>query len=591
MDQNGSPSFLSLTKKEQIKTAFRSFTKKQLKVFGFFAALLIISTVVMLYKINNHFIVTIPAHGGSLNEGIIGTPRFINPVLAMSDADKDVTSLVYSGLLKKDMVGNIVPDLAESFDISTDGLTYTFIISSKAYFHDGKPVTSDDVVFTIEKIQDDNLKSPKEVNWTGVTIEKENDNTVIFTLKHPFASFLENATVGILPSHIWKNIRDDEWTYSDYNAAKAIGSGPFKISSITKNKSGVPSSYDLKSFGKYISGEPYIGSFSLYFYSNEKDLADAIESGQVDQATGLSPERTRILEESGTTVITAPLPRVFGMFFNQTEAPIFADHKVIAALDKAINKKEIVSEALHGYGEVIDSPLPSTHQIETGEDNYDPSKALLELKALGWIPNTEGQLIKTDPKKKTTQTLSFSLATGNTSEFIKACELIKADLEKIGVTVELKKFEIGTLKQSVIRPRKYDALFFGEIINHDSDLFAFWHSSQRNDPGLNIAMYANAKTDKLLEAAEEALDEDDRKNKLADFKNEIKKDSPAIFIYSPLFTYIIPHNDKKGITLPEITSQEDRFTLSPSWFTKEDHVWKFFASSESDFANKSTIIN
>ena len=156
-----------------------------------------------------------------------------------------------------------------------------------------------------------------------------------------------------------------------------------------------------------------------------------------------------------------------------------------------------------------------------------------------------------------------------------AANLIKKDLEAIGMKVDVKTFEIGNLNQSVIRPRKYDALLFGQIINNESDLYAFWHSSQRNDPGLNVAMYTNAKVDKILEDAFVATDPVSRVKKYAEFEEEIKKDMSAVFLYSPSFIYVVS-KDLKGLSLDHITTLADRFLGVHTWYSETSNVWKIF---------------
>ncbi len=573
MDNPHLGAFGTLSLKEKIKLAVRSFTKRQFRLFAILASALTILTLIMVHTINNHFLVMVPTYGGTLNEGVIGTPRFVNPLLAASDADRDLTSLVYSGLMKKNSDGELIPDLALSYDISKDGLTYTFKMNPAAKFQDNTPVTADDVIFTINKAQDPALKSVKRVNWEGVAVSKGDDETVIFTLKHPFASFLENATLGILPMHIWKNVGAEEWNYSSFNTTQSVGSGPYQIYAVVQTSSGIPGTYELRPFSAYTGGKAYIKKLNIHFYANEKELVAALSGGQVDQATGLSSDKVRTLSEKGFIINTTVLPRVFGIFFNQTQAPIFTDHDVIRAFDKAINKKQIVEDALLGYGVIADGPLPPKDDI--GNDSYDPEQAKQILAKAGWTAGPDGVLIKKDKNKKT-QTLSFSLSTGDTPELQKATERIKEDLENIGARVDVKIFEVGTLNQNVIRPRKYDALFFGEIVNRESDLFAFWHSSQRNDPGLNIALYANPKTDKLLEDAVATVDAGTRDKKLTAFADEIKRDSPAVFIYSPDFTYVTD-GTTMGMSERAVAVPSDRFATIREWYTAKDYVWKIFS--------------
>ncbi len=193
-----------IPKKQELYGAVASFNQKKLFIFITIMIVAFIAMIMILEDINNKFMVTVPADGGTITEGIIGMPTLVNPVMALSDADKDLTSLVYSGLMRKTPDGNFIPDVAESYTISPDGMTYTFNIKKNVKFHDSTPLTADDVIFTIEKIKDPLIKSPRAIGWDGVTIEKKDENTVVFILKQPYISFIDNTTIGILPMHIWK---------------------------------------------------------------------------------------------------------------------------------------------------------------------------------------------------------------------------------------------------------------------------------------------------------------------------------------------------------------------------------------------------
>ncbi len=573
---------LKLPSKNEIKSAIFSFSKKEWFIFLGLAIVLFVSTIIILQSINKSFMTGVPMRGGSVTEGIIGTPRFVNPILALSDADRDLVSLVYSGLMRKNTDGTLIPDLAEKYEMSKDGLSYTFTLKDKIYFQDGKPVTTEDVIFTIEGIKDPIIKSPYKANWEGVNIEKIDNKTIKFNLKQPYASFLENTTLGIMPKHLWEGSPIE---LNDANT-NPIGSGPYQVENVNKESSGLINYYNLKSFKKFIFGYPYLKQITLRFYPNENDLISALEKGEVDQISSITPANAKILKDK-YRIESSILPRVFGLFFNQNQANIFTDKKIIEAIDLAINKDKIVNQVLEGYGIAIDEPIPpnmieyqklGTEKNLNHEENLKKAEEILTKN--GWKKNSEGFLEKTitDKKKKTKSTtiLEFSISTGNAPELAKSAELIKQDLESIGMKVDVKTFEIGNLNQSVIRPRNYDALLFGQIINHESDLFAFWHSSQRNDPGLNVAMYTNAKVDKILEDAFTTIDEKSRIKKYAQFEDEIKKDMPAVFLYSPNFLYVVSKN-LEGLSINHIISPSDRFLNSYLWYTQKDNVWKIFS--------------
>lgn len=569
-----------LSLKNKIRVAISSFSKKERWVFLFFLLTLIISTIVLLESINKSFMVSVPTTGGSLSEGIIGSPRFVNPILAYSSVDNDLVSLIYSGLMRKSADGRLFPDLAEKYEISKDGLTYTFTLKDNIFFHDGKPITASDIIFTLNKVKDPIIKSPQKANWDGVSIEKIDEKTVRFSLKQPYASFLENATIGILPEHLWTNspIEINELNINP------IGSGPYKIKNISKQSSGLINNYKLTSFNKFILGKPYITNITFKFYPNEEDSVSALSNGDIEQISSITPENTRILKSKKYLIDSSVLPRVFGLFFNQNQNQLFTNKSVIEAINLGIDKDKIVREVLLGYGVVIDSPIPPNliaYQKLGGEKNSrreeDLAKAQDILTKDGWKKGADGFLEKTTTinKKKTIKKLEFSISTGNSLELAKSALLIKEDLIAIGMNVDVKTFEIGNLNQSVIRPRKYDALLFGQIINHESDLLAFWHSTQRKDPGLNIAMYTNTKVDKILEDASIIIDEISRIKKYAQFEDEIKKDMPAVFLYSPNFIYVIS-KDLKGISIDHIISPSERFLNIYSWYLKTDNIWKVF---------------
>ncbi|MEI7689290.1 MAG: ABC transporter substrate-binding protein [Candidatus Nomurabacteria bacterium] len=583
-----------IPKKQELAKALSTFSKKEFYIFVSTVVIATLAMLLILNQLNNKLLVDVPTKGGSITEGIIGMPTLINPVLALSDADKDLTSLIYSGLMRRQPDGTFIPDLAESYTVSPDGLIYTFILKKGTKFQDGYPVTADDVIFTIDKIKDPIIKSPR-VGWNVVSATKKDDYTVIFTLNKSYISFMDNTTIGILPSHIWKDVKDTEFSISPYNI-KAVGSGPYKIKSVTKNKDGIPQEYILKSFSDFILGNPNIKNVTIKSFSNEKDLIKELLSHSIDQAGNISAINASNFIDKNYSIHTTTLPRIFGMFYNSNNNKIFADSNVIKAFNYALNKQEIIDKVLYGYGTVVESPIPGTilKNEDTTTFNIDKANELLDKN--GWILGSDGIRAKggvttvTKTKKvgkKTITTkvkvpggnitkLEFSLTTGDTPELRSATIMIKDQLEKIGAKVNIEKvYEMGPLNQ-VIRNREYEALFFGQIINHESDLFSFWHSSQTKDPGLNISMYNNSKTDKILDDAQKTINLNERISGYKDFVEEFNKNLPALLIYSPKYLYITS-NELNNINLNTLINPSDRFASIYTWYANKDHVWKIFS--------------
>ena len=324
----------------------------------------VVTGLTFLAHLNNKFLVEVPDRGGEMTEGVVGIPRFVNPVLAVSDADKDVVSLVFSGLLKASPDGKLVPDLAASYTISPDGRTYTFTLRDNIFFHDGEPITTEDIEFTIQKIQDSTVKSPKRPIWDGVIVQKINDKEITFSLKQAYAPFIDNFTVGIIPKHIWREVPTDQFSFSELNI-NAVGNGPYYIKKVGRNSYGLSNHYTLQSFEDYPLGQPFVKYINLSFYQNVEDLLSAFQNGDIDTLSGVSPADLKTLDLRNSSIITASLPRVFGVFFNQNQANVFLNKEVRTALDTAIHKDRIISEILGGYATKIDSPVPSSDLKET----------------------------------------------------------------------------------------------------------------------------------------------------------------------------------------------------------------------------------
>jgi len=558
----------------------RSFTLAEKAVFYFLVAVFILSGLTLLSRVNRAFLVTVPVSGGSFTEGVIGTPRFINPVLALSDADKSLTALIYSGMLRHTPDGEVVNDLAESVSLSADQLTYTVLIKPDALFQDGSKVTADDVLFTIQKIQNPSLKSPLFGDWVGVLVEKVDEETISFALKKAYTPFLSNLTIGILPKHIWKNVTDDEFSFSQFNILP-IGSGPYKTKTVERNSGGIPNYYVLESFSNAVGDVPFIKKLIFKFYSNQSSLLNAYSGGDIESMAGISPYETSSLKDGGINITTAPLSRIFGVFFNQNQSKVLLDKTVRQALDLSAPKEEVVTSVLYGYGTPIDGPFPAGLFPWSGERNssmnYDERFASAEelLKKAGWTKNeTTGVLEK--KSKSDTLTLSFSISTGNTPELKAVGELLQRAWGRLGAKIDVLVFETNDLNQNVIRPRKFDALLFGEVVGRNADVYPFWHSKERGDPGLNIALYANSSADKLLEQIRSSKDKETMGKYAQSFNKEIQSDLPAVFLYTPNFIYVTPRKIK-NVDLGQLSTAQDRFQDIRHWYIETNKVWKLFA--------------
>ena len=588
----------------KINRIFKSFSITERIIFSVVLVVFILSGLAILSEVNKKFTEVIPVYGGTYTEGVVGYARFINPLLSYTDADKDLTSLIYAGLLKASPNGQLVSELADSYTISADGLTYDFKLKNNLKFHDGYPLTTDDVEFTIQKVLDPSINSPKALNWNGVETTKVSPTEIKFVLKKPYAPFIENMTMGILPKHIWANVQNEVFDVSAFNR-EPIGAGAYKIKSSAKDASGLYQSYTLESFSNYADGKPLIEDFVVKFYKNEDDAINAYNKGAIDGLGGITPAtamkaNVKNISTDKDHSIKTTLPRLFAVFFNQSQAPVLLNKEVRSALNTAVDKQTLINDVFGGFATIADGPIPYSQQTDTGKmadgalQNKDEApgatnieKAKQILTDAGWKMGADGVMIKETKKGKavSTQTLTFTLSTSNIPELKKTAEELKDTWAKIGAKVDIEVFDGADLNQKVIKPRKYSALLFGNIINRDLDLYPFWHSSQRNDPGLNMALYANIKVDKLLDIARSSTDNDTRAQAFDDIETEINKDIPAIFLYSPDYIYLTSGR-AKNIQIETLNHPYERFANINQWYINTENIWRFLIRDMTK--NKST---
>ena len=582
--------------------------------------LLILAAAALIFIAANFYyrnFLPTPTVGGDYTEGLIGAPRYINPLLSQTnDVDADISRLIFSGLLRYDRELQLAPDLASHWEKTEDQKTYTFPLKENIKWHDGRPLTADDVVFTFQSLKDPDFKSPLLISFRGVEIEKVNDLTVKFILPEAYPSFLEVLTAGILPEHIWGEIPPINANLTEYNL-KPIGSGPWKFKSLTKDQLGNIKSYTLTPASDYYGPKPYLEKIILKFYPNFETAISALKNNSVEGISFLPKElKNQLNGQKNLNYHSFYLPQYTAVFFNQKENEILKDKAVRKALALSIDKSKILSEALQLEGEIINGPILPIF-IEQPPDkkiNFDSSQANSVLEEAGWkkiSPQEYEELIKTqtaestdqaseepenennqdstatdqlnneDNQQATTETepllsfyrqkenniLAVTLTTVNQPENIKAAELIKDFWQTIGIKVDLQIVEGSKVSREIIKPRNYQILLFGIIVGSNPDPYPFWHSSQIQDPGLNLALFANREVDKLLEEAKKTDDPVKQQENYQRFQDILTAEIPAIFLHTPTYTHVVDQKIK-GLNIDRIIVPADRFNNLEDWYVK-----------------------
>lgn len=520
--------------------------------------------------IYNHFTKVAPGHGGTYREGIVGQPRFINPLLANSDTDQALIKLVYSGLYRLDSAGNVIPDLAAALpEITDDGKTYTVKLKPSTW-HDGSPVTAEDVIFTVKTLQNPEFNSPRRNDWMATEVTAPDAQTVTFKLNNTSVPFLYNLTLPIISKKVWGTVSPADFVLSQRNI-EAIGNGPYIIKEVRKQAQGKVQKITLESFSGYHNKRANIDTLKLSFYDDAESVLNAIHGNLID-GFGFSPLEQNIrLDEANNKLIIkqTPLPQYQAVFLN-TRTKLFSDLNVRRALLYATNTQAIIDNVYYGHGKLLNSPILPQHVsgLPDPVNRFDLGKAAGLLDQAGWKVDPA-----TNTRTKNGTALAFTLATNDSNLNTKTAELLATQWQQLNIKVSVNSVPTRELTDNMIKPRTFDALLFAQKLGADPDPFIFWHSSQTKSPGLNLSGYVNNQADKLASEARTEPDEAKRDALYRQFQEVISYDVPAIFIAQNVYTYAI---DKmvKGIEFASLPDAPSRFYQLPNWYIQTKRVLK-----------------
>lgn len=552
---------------------FRQLPKflNRLEKVQLFLALIILlgSACTLAWRFYIKHSVETPAFGGSYIEGMVGAPFYVNPILATSDSDRDLSKLVYAGLMKTDGNGSLQPDLASGYTINANQDQYTFELRSGLQWHDGEAVTAEDIIFTIESIKKAEYKSPYRSTFSGVNVQQLNENTIQFNLEKPNPLFLSSLTIGILPEHLWYSIPAIGAPLTELNI-KPIGCGPYMFKSLTKDQSGNVKTYALESFEKYHAGQPYIKDLIFKFYPDFQTAVQALQNKNVEGLAYLPNEYKNSVKNNDLTLKELHNPRYTAVFFNPGNNALLAENNFRQALDLSVDKERIIKEAAENNGQIIFSPvLPGDMGYDSNikTDLFNQNKATEALDKLGY-KKEEGSEWRIITKGKSTSTAELKITTIDQPEMTKAASIIKENWEAIGIKTQLEIIPRERMLKEIIEPRNYQALIFSEQLNINSGPYLFWHSSQVKSPGLNLSNLGNKDIDKYLEQARNASTLEAKIEPLKNFQKKITELNFAIFLYSPTYTYPVA-NKLKGLDQVQfINLPADRLSTINTWYIK-----------------------
>lgn len=551
----------------------------------------------LVYVALNFSTVWVAGSGGTYVEGLAGTPQFLNPVLCQTyEVDGDLCALLFNGLTRIDHHGQVVPDLAERWEVSSDGLSYTFYLRPGVRWHDGVTVTSSDVVFTTQVLQDPSFPGqPDWVElWRSVTVTEIDPRTVRFDLNEPFAPFLDYTTVGILPRHLLKDIPVGELATHPFNL-NPIGTGVYQFSEIITD-TGRISQIILNANPRYYGPDPMISRIQFKFYPSYHAVYQAYLAGEVQGIGRVAPEDIPdVRANPRLQVFTSALPKYSLIYLNLASetAPFFAEREVRQALLYALDRQALIDNVLDGQAIVADGPvLPDSwaYAPTIPKYEYNPEQAITLLEEAGWratrtrastaVTSTAALTSTIDTWFKERQPLSFSLLVPDDPSRIAVAEEIIRQWAAIGIKVNIEPVATGLLSERMI-PRRYEAALvdLDLTLSGDPDPYPFWHQTQIEPPGQNYAGYDDREMSVLLETARFTPDQEARKELYQEFQQIFARDALALPLYHPTYTYAVDQY-VYGVNVGPIVRPGDRFLGIADWYVRLRRVIQSESSTE-----------
>ena len=510
-----------------------------------------------------------PTTGGAYTEALIGSLGRLNPLLdAANPADRAVDRLLYSSLIRFDSRGSAQGDLTESWGISQDGTVYNFSLRNEAVWHDGTPVTSEDVIFTIELMRDENLPLPPDLQefWSQIEVAALNEKTLQFKLPEPFSPFLDHLTFGILPKHLLGNLTAQEIINAPFNL-DPVGSGPYQFDAFQMENEEI-SGVALSAFDDYYEQQPYIEEVFFQYYPDSPSAFAAYQEGEVMGISEITADvLDSALKETDLNLFTGRRSRLNLVLLNLDipTLPILQDPLVRRALLMGINRRWIVDRILGGQAIIAHGPVfPESWAYYEGIEqvNYDSEAAVDLLKEAGYTIPAEGGNVRTKDGVR----LEFEMVYPEVDEYGQIAESIQKDWQKLGVRVVLKPVSYDELINDYLEPRTYQAALVELNLDRspDPDPYPFWHQAQITG-GQNYSGWDDRQASEYLEQARVLVSAADRVKRYRNFQVRFASEMPALPLFYPVYSFGIDQQ-VQGVSMGPLYEPSDRLNTITSWY-------------------------
>jgi len=512
-----------------------------------------------------------PVAGGAYIEAVVGSPVRFNPLLDQyNSVDYDVDRLVYCSMVRFDNRGLPYGDLVDSWGISQDGKVYNFSIRPNARWHDGQPITAEDVIFTVGLLRDDAVPLPQDVRdfWKQMEVVALDEKTLQFRLPEPFSPFLDYLSFGILPQHILGSIAPADIVNAPFNL-QPVGCGPFRFAGLSVQDDKI-TGLTLAAFKDYFGNKPFLEKLEFRFYPDPQSAMAAYLQGEVMGVSEITPDLLpQALQDPNLNIYTGRLPRLCLVYLNldDTDLPFFKDIEIRRALYKGINRQWMIDRLLAGQGILAGGPIfPESWAYYEGVENmaYDPQQAIEILRRAGYTFPAEGGKART----KDGVALAFELTFPDQSPFPEIAGKLKEDWERLGVEVTLNPVAYDLLLKDYLSPRTYQAALVALDFTRspDPDPYPFWHQAQITS-GQNYAQWDDRQVSEYLEQARVLVDFDERIKRYRNFQVRFAAEIPALPLFYPVYSYGVDRR-VSGISMGPLYDPSDRFGNILNWYLK-----------------------
>lgn len=530
----------------------------------------------------------VPSNGGSIHEGLVGTPKLINPLyLSTNDVDRDISNLVYAGLIRLDDQLEPRPDLAERYQWLENGTVLQVALRQDIHFHDHSPVTADDVIFTYQAVQNPSWRSPLYRTFKDITLVRVDDHTIQFQLPKPNPLFLNDLVLGILPAHLWEDIPAGNAPLADLNL-RPIGAGPYEASTFTRDSKGNILSYTLERFSQYHGIQPHIDEWQFRFFPDRETAIQALKNNQIDSLAFLPWQEATAVKTEQIQETIIQLPQESIAFFN-TKDSLLKDEKLRGILARSLDRAEL-SDVLRPHSTPVDGPFPLiTASTTTAPLSLEEAREALT--SIGWVIDPSDNIRKLKPptpaatgtKKPATPPPIFNLASSTAltitidvpdqPDLIQIANYLRQRWSLLGIRVAVEEKDPDILHRSIMSNRNdYQVVVWNVLLPPSQDLTAFWRSTQATGNGLNFSNFGDKEVDNALDAIRTATSTEQINAGRDRLTRAIMARTPAIFIAQPAYTYLT-NKRVRGVTDMKIAQPSDRLLRAETWYLNSQWIW------------------